>query len=188
MRYEKRTETQRARTPKGNTSEERARTHSGPLLWLCFVGVLYRICILFFKLQLSGRLHGAAGYILTSLFVIAIAFHFGKMRSVYVYHNTYKVMQHKASSKRKKQFITWWRIAWDLSVPVMILSYSSIWWTEGVYHWLFSLFYISIIVAAISYIVLSIFTDDFDPDTCYYPWYNPWYYPWHYPFNNSSDD
>ena len=80
----------------------------------------------FFKLQLSGHLHGAAGYILTSLFVIAIAFHFGKMRSVYVYHNTYKVMQHKASSKRKKQFITWWRIAWDLSVPVMILSYSSI--------------------------------------------------------------
>ena len=142
----------------------------------------------FFKLQLSGHLHGAAGYILTSLFVIAIAFHFGKMLSVYVYHNTYKVMQHKAASKRKKHFITWWRIAWDLSVPVMILSYSSIWWTEGVYHWLFSLFYISIIVAAISYIVLSIFTDDFDPDTCYYPWYNPWYYPWHYPFNNSSDD
>lgn len=142
----------------------------------------------FFKLQLSGHLHGAAGYILTSLFVIAIAFHFGKMRSVYVYHNTYKVMQHKAASKRKKQFITWWRIAWDLSVPVMILSYSSIWWTEGVYHWLFSLFYVSVIVAAISYIVLSIFTDDFDPDTCYYPWYNPWYYPWHYPFNNSSDD
>ena len=38
----------------------------------------------FFKLQLLGRLHGAAGYIVASLLVIAMAFHFGKVRAVII--------------------------------------------------------------------------------------------------------
>lgn len=119
LRYGKRTEAKRACTLKRDTSKETESTHSGQILWLCLVGVLYRFYVLFFKLQLLGRLHGAAGYIVASLLVIAMAFHFGKVRAVYVYHHTYKVMQQKLLSKFKERMIAFSYFGWYWSTFII---------------------------------------------------------------------
>ncbi len=73
----------------------------------------------FFKLQLLGHLHGTAGYIVASLLVIAMAFHFGKVRAVYVYHHTHKVMQQKLLSKFKERMIAFSYFGWYWSTFII---------------------------------------------------------------------
>lgn len=64
-------------------------------------------------------MHGAAGYIVASLLVIAMAFHFGKVRAVYVYHHTYKVMQQKLLSKFKERMIAFSYLGWYWSTFII---------------------------------------------------------------------
>nr|DAJ03989.1 MAG TPA: hypothetical protein [Caudoviricetes sp.] len=129
----------------------------------------------FFKLQLSGRLHGAAGYIVASLLVIAMAFHFGKMRAVYVYHHTYKVMQQKLLSKFKERMIVFSYYGWYFSTFIIVILGTIIWGAGCDSPWLVYPFFALIVVAFISCVILSAFTDEFDCWPCYYPWFPPYY-------------
>lgn len=134
----------------------------------------------FFKLQLLGRLHGAAGYIVASLLVIAMAFHFGKVRAVYVYHHTYKVMQQKVMqrkllSKFKERMIAFSYFGWYFSTFIIVILGTVIWGAGCDSPWVVYPFFALIVVAFISCVILSAFTDEFDFGPCYYPWFPPYY-------------
>lgn len=129
----------------------------------------------FFKLQLLGRLHGAAGYIVASLLVIAMAFHFGKVRAVYVYHHTYKVMQQKLLSKFKERMIAFSYFGWYFSTFIIVILGTVIWGAGCDSPWVVYPFFALIVVAFISCVILSAFTDEFDFGPCYSPWFPPYY-------------
>lgn len=129
----------------------------------------------FFKLQLSGRLHGASACMWLSLLIISIAFHFCKMRAVYVYHHTYKVMQQKPLSKLKEQMIAFSYIGWYGSTFIIVILSSVIWGFGCDSPWVVYPFFALIVVAFISCAILSAYTDELDVGPCRYYWFPPYY-------------
>lgn len=129
----------------------------------------------FFKLQLSGRLHGANVYVWLSLLIISMAFHLGKMRAVYVYHHTYKVMQQKPLSRLKERMIAFSYIGWYGSTFIMTILSSVIWGFGCDSPWVVYPFFALIVVAFISCVILSAYTDELDVGPCGYLWFPPYY-------------
>lgn len=129
----------------------------------------------FFKLQLSGRLHGANVYVWLSLLIISMTFHLGKMRAIYVYHHTYKVMQQKPLSRLKERLIAFSYIGWYLSTFIIVILSSVIWGFGCGSPWVVYPFFALIVIALISCVILSAFTDELDTGSCYDLWFPPYY-------------
>lgn len=164
------------RVPLKEIQAKRERAHIvGRLCGYAALIFFLEFAYFFFKLQLSGRLHGANVYVWLSLLIISMAFHLGKMRAVYVYHHTYKVMQQKPLSKLKERMIAFSYIGWYGSTFLIVMLSSVIWGFGCDSPWVVYPFFALIVVAFISCVILSAYTDELDIGPCGYYWFPPYY-------------